>query len=1455
MATRRIGNININYTVPEAQTQIYNAIGRDTGEQTTGTGDNFFTKRAKSIGNAVGTTGAALYETGGNLIGAAIAGLTGGNYTSHRSKIENEKTEKARQDARESMNNVARKYGYNTYQDVWDAREAALKAGDQELLDKIDNVISPELQAQSGAGDNSLSERSAEYDDYRNNNFVSKQINQDPGKFAGSAINTLSTGLDLTGITAGPLGNAIQGGVEGFADELEQNGLQNFDWSRAGQNALVGAATGAVTGALNKGISNKLAKNGGNLFKGGNALTSGINKLGSKTALGRIGSTLATGAARGAISGAVGGATGAGLSSALQGADLGTGISNALQGAVQGAGQGAVTGGIMAGANMAISKTPGIGKFYNDLQTSKQRWDQSGSNFNERLTNTLNSGDSGIGNWLNKRTQSKVLNAAGRLGNSIRDVNDRRLDLSGEQSENDANMRGKEGLNKKLITLLGAEKLEGNSDRFKFSDTKPDFKNTLDNEYYKHGYLGDNPTADEVNSYNAAADFVKNTIFGNMTNDEVINLYSKLPTNVQDDVYKMGLQYYNNDFKNVLSTVKDPYPVLLHSAQAGNLDISEVPDQYKQQLINDVSSLRIRQMAQEYSNETDGRIDPDEFIDFYESTKDVPNTDVQGMAEAYEMETDGRVSADELLDFVRQQNGAKVQTPTTAKGWLKKAGQRIVEDVNNRGVGLSIKDVGDDQNYSDAYNSGMDQGLSGGELGDEIADFSGLPKNISGSDLYKLSQSDPDVRDAVNYVASELIDAGERPTYDQVANDYWDEVRAQYAQAQNYQGPGDYYESTSNETPETEVYRSLTGTNTTSAWDRVAQEAGYATYDDAINAFVQANPNAKVSAGSVLSWLDNNPLTAEAQDMALPTTTRESKMKYAQGKELLAQYGSVDQPMARATKAAETFQELAEMGFTKPEDVERISNAVTGSNGAVSALNKSIIASAKPVNTYEGKTSGQTIDQFIDDSIEHNMLSGTNGGKAVKRGINAYLRSLPSHTEGSVTFEDSAADAFKVVQGLEARAAELEGRGGSTYHRATTEDVHQAAVLKDVANLLKDRIYSGADVETALTPTVANNLKALAPDNTSWAETVDDFMTTAKSPKDIRTFQKPFVRASRYIDNQYVQAATAGGRMASSAGELPSILPTTKAGIIKQVVNNIWNSNTAHRARANLYGKLANKAANNAANNATNTTVDSTTAPTAEPTAPAAGYNPTTVNPQTQIYNAIGRTEGAINAEEARAAQYLTDAAQNLSAESGYAAPLGVSTTTGSLEDLAATSTPTTSTSVYNTLSGNQSSGSYFPTSGDYWTDLLGTALSLALDADDAEAFGSLYTMYQNALANQESTTTSATKLTDKQRQANAAALALEDFAQAESNFAYDVSDIPVLGTIANLGGNDYQSKAEALALQVGYMLSGATVNKEEAKKIGMAYVPQPRDNATVRQNKINQLRGIISEYQRTDAE
>lgn len=420
----------------------YNALGRTFGaspissskKSNNSSDDNFFEKTGKSFENAFGTTGAALYETGGDLLGATIAGLTGGKYESAKSKEQREKQENAINDYNEKVKQIYKDAGYqdtNQYEkdkdeamskalasvgfdlnDYWNKRgELALndKYGDSDAIKALDrsyedaksrltgenaenfrkfDEIEQKFRDASNAQSAAVSKNTDAYDDYTKNNYASQKINQDRGKFAGSAINTLSTMFDVMAPGAGVLANSIQGGIGGIADELEQNGLENFDWERAGQNALAGATVGAVTGGLNKGISSNLAKKGGNLFKGGNAITRGLNNLGSSTTAGRIGSTLATGAARGAVSGAVGGATGAGLSAAMNGQDV---LGSAIQGAQQGFGRGAMTGSIMAGANMAANATPGVGDMMRKFNESSEDWNArkaNGESFGERLSNT-----------------------------------------------------------------------------------------------------------------------------------------------------------------------------------------------------------------------------------------------------------------------------------------------------------------------------------------------------------------------------------------------------------------------------------------------------------------------------------------------------------------------------------------------------------------------------------------------------------------------------------------------------------------------------------------------------------------------------------------------------------------------------------------------------------------------------------------------------------------------------------------------------------------------------------------------------------------------------------------------------------------------------------------------------------------------------------------------------------
>ena len=387
---------NLKYVPTSDQTQIWNTIGRDAGTTSESSSPfDFFKKRGKSIENALGTTGASLVSA----VDTAA---------------ENANIEQRNKNYKDRLNDIAKKYGYDTYQSVWDARDAAVASGDQATIDKIDNVINPELKAQANANANEATKAAEDWKNYRENSYVGQKINQDRGKFAGSAINTLSTAVDLTGLGANPLSNAIQGGVEGIADELEQSGLQNFDAERAAQNAAIGAATGAVTGALNKGISNSLAKR---------AAAKGLTNTATKTGLGQTlkqgAKTIVAGTARGAVSGAVGGATGAGLSAALNGQDV---LGSAVEGAKRGLTQGAVAGGTMAGANLALNNTPGVGKFMQDLNSAKTNWDNSGDSFNERLTNTLNSGDSAVGNWLNRQSQSRALATMGNIGNRVQNV-------------------------------------------------------------------------------------------------------------------------------------------------------------------------------------------------------------------------------------------------------------------------------------------------------------------------------------------------------------------------------------------------------------------------------------------------------------------------------------------------------------------------------------------------------------------------------------------------------------------------------------------------------------------------------------------------------------------------------------------------------------------------------------------------------------------------------------------------------------------------------------------------------------------------------------------------------------------------------------------------------------------------------------------------------------------------
>lgn len=224
--------------------------------------------------------------------------------------------------------------------------------------------------------------------------------------------------------------------------------------------------------------------------------------------------------------------------------------------------------------------------------------------------------------------------------------------------------------------------------------------------------------------------------------------------------------------------------------------------------------------------------------------------------------------------------------------------------------------------------------------------------------------------------------------------------------------------------------------------------------------------------------------------------------------------------------------------------------------------------------------------------------------------------------------------------------------------------------------------------------------------------------------------------------------------------------------------------------------------------------------------------------------NAIGRLTGQMQA---------SDAVQNARKEQEYQ----------NLEDMFASiqTTPQIDSTV---LTGNMMGGYGSMTQSN---PLLGqmnqisNAMSAAMAVGDITAYNQLADLYKtayNTYAMQEKinggvsgSSSSNQKLSKTQQQANAAALSLEQLEGMNPDFGYTVSNIPILNLV-NAQGNPYESTAKGLAMQIGYMLSGANIKDNEAEAIGRAYVPQPFDSDAVRKYKLQQARNIIQQYQNT---
>lgn len=1281
---------------------INNSIGRVAGlSAANGSNDNFFTKKWKSIDNAIGTTGAAI---------ASAA----------KDAWENTATENLLQDNTAKMNEVAKKYGYNTYHDIWDARDRAEANGDTATLNFIDNTINPELQAQANVNAQKADEKAANYKDYMENNDVSKRINQDPGKFAGSAINTLSTATDIMGLTNGPISNAIQGGIEGVADELEQNGLENFSWERAGQNALTGAAAGAAVGAIN---NTGLVKNLGN----GKISQAVLNsKLGQKTldnALGKGLRTVGAGAARGAISGAVGGATGAGVSSAINGVDLGQGIANTFQGATEGAKQGAATGAIMTGANSVLNKVPVINDANKAAEDFRNLYEGGEGNRLQRAANAYRETARADKNWGGK----VIRNLAGDKYNDwiAEPANYEDIGLRYNQFSNnprkaiDYLMKRRQGEVEGAVQSKTLENITGNGN--------------VDLVYGKSGKDG----------------------FG------LSHIAEKHGT---DALYKIPEILQNGE----VYTRPNSNRLFMSDPNGDGVVALDYNGNKKQWVITAFDAENPISGDSRYTKVSGTGSIPGNALN------DMPITDIipQSNKNVNPMDSPSQMLNSNAQDLLMDRNGnRKIMYHGSPNSFDKFDTEMIGSNSGNKGLLGEGFYFTDDKSLAEDYalgsrgiksNNGMiyeadlnvkkpfywnnikteaEMNALAKELGldDGILRWN---KNNNGGEMHMLD------RDGESEIVTNAL---KNKGYDSVVYQHNNAGKPGAVEVSVF-SPEQIVRT--NNTPETEVYRTLTGDNqlpTSSArttWDDLAKEYGYKDYNEVSQKYLNDNPNSNPDATDILDWLDRStaPMNNDVAKQRLRNIKAEA-LRTRAAEDLLNQVGTAKAPAAKADNMVENVKQFMDEGLTKPEEWQLASDAITGANGVMSRLHRNLVSQAGNIDTYAGLGGkyGDTIDETIDYMIKAEGLVDSDA-KGIKNEIMAVINSLPSRIDGSISSTDSAESVMDGIRELEAHRRNYLGEDSRNRSTTTPYKDQKARVIKKVTSMLEDRIYDNIpDAKTVVTQDAINELKSYFPGNKKWQASVDKKFDNIKTGKDLRAAQKRYVQTSDYLRNIKENYGTYGQRVGDVYGNALS-QAVKKVPVIGGLLAQATNTPFMNRRYADINMTRANKLkgdniVDSMANIPSRKSIPNTPAIDSSniPNMPSQTNKPVidaVSNPSTQIFNAIGREIGQGEGEQARAAAYLSNAVQE------------AETAPTSLEGLIVPSTGT-ATSVYNNIYGQPSTttttvntpttGGYFQATGDYWTDLIGRAMSRAIDEDDVTAFATLYGMYQDALSKNSS--------------------------------------------------------------------------------------------------------------------
>lgn len=649
-----------------------------------------------------------------------------------------------------------------------------------------------------------------------------------------------------------------------------------------------------------------------------------------------------------------------------------------------------------------------------------------------------------------------------------------------------------------------------------------------------------------------------------------------------------------------------------------------------------------------------------------------------------------------------------------------------------------------------------------------------------------------------------------------------------------------------------------------------------------------------LAAGASALQGDNSNISQQKQNVnsETPESYQGKNLRLKSAEALLDQYGTIDKPMARSADALENVQRVADAGFTKPGEVEDIINKVTGANGKVSKMTRTMVSTAQPVDTVTD------INRMIDEQIDLNGLNGLPEGNAAKKYVEAQLNRLESRRKGTITGLDDPNDVFDVVKALEKRSAELRGKSGNNYRTTSAERGDAANFIDNINEVLKDRLYSGTDVSKVLTAENAAELKSFAPKNQKWADYVDNTIMKARDISELRSTMAPFVNMGKVIDNQYMNYGTYGSQMSHAAktnrnlaGKLADLPVVGK--IAAPIVELTLNSNAADRARAGAYAKAADVADGAAARKITSSTGNMNTGGgSATTVAQNINDSVATANLPSVFYNMLGRETGGQQANQVLesaangTANNQTRQMQALQTLAGMQEQLSVPMPTYRLDDgmevtleevgdalqeaanagdvmaynqlgqiytaLQSAQSQGVTGVINNTMSGNATDNGILAQ--------LQQAAYLALMNGDTKSFSSLASLYESAKkmygTDDKVELSSADKSTLQNLNNSIASLdqleALYTAAGGGKGFSGNLDNIANFFTngAANYNLSTYNSAKESLGMAIvkNFVNLGAT--ESDAKRYA-AMLPEITDTQEMAQQKLTTLRSLIQQAQR----